>query len=186
LINGNEALEACRLLEFNTVLDVGSGDGSHAAFFRSVGKIVTTTDIKDADVRGVYTEVDCGKHDLVWCSHVLEHQLDVNRFLRKLYNDTDQWLAITVPPYKPEIVGGHVTVWNAGLLLYNLILAGFDCRDAMVKRYGYNISVIVQKKEAKLPMLKYDFGDIEALSEFFPMSVTNGFNGDIEELNWKN
>jgi hypothetical protein len=56
----------------------------------------------------------------------------------------------------------------------------------MVKRYGYNISVIVQKKEANLPVLKYDFGDIEALSEFFPMPVTNGFNGDIEELNWKN
>jgi len=175
-----EALEACKDLAFNTVLDIGSGDGDHAAFFRNMGKKVTTCDIKRADVIGLYTEVDCGKHDFIWCCHVLEHQLNVNQFLRKAFSDLndDGWLVITVPPLKHAIVGGHVTLWNAGLLIYNLILAGFNCKDAQLLEYGYNISVIVQKSHFVMPMLKYDFGDIETLSEYFPFPATNGFRGD--------
>jgi hypothetical protein len=83
---------------------------------------------------------------LVWCSHVLEHQPNAGLFLAKLIRDCRDGgiLAITVPPAKTEIVGGHVSLWNAGLLLYRLALTGIDCRDARVKTYGYNVSVIVR------------------------------------------
>ena len=80
--------------------------------------------------------------------------------------------------------GGHLSLWNAGLLLYNLILAGFDCRSAAVKTYDYNVSVIVRKKAAPLPELTYDFGDIEKLSQFFPFEAKHGFDGNIESINW--
>ena len=185
--NADLALNACLGLGVRTALDVGSGDGWHAARLRSAGIKVTTVSLKEgADIVGDYLKADCGKFDLVWASHVLEHQPNPGLFLCKCFDDLaeDGWLCVTVPPLKHEIVGGHVSLWNAGILLYHLILAGFDCRAAKVKTYGYNISVLVQKRLAVLPPLAMDFGDIESLAGFFPMPVCNGFDGNIQEVNW--
>lgn len=187
-MNSSQALDVALTLGASTVLDIGSGSGEHADCFRANGHKVITVDLGNADVCGDFNYITLPKVDLVWCSHVLEHQLNPNDFLVKcfeLIND-DGWFCVTVPPLKHEIVGGHVNLYNAGLLLYQMIVAGFDCSQAMVKSYGYNISVIVQKKAANLPSLKMDFGDIETLSPFFPMPVINGFNGQIEEINWPN
>jgi len=176
---------------FNTLLDIGSGPKSAAySLFTDNGKTVTRQDINpdyQPDLLGDFNNLATDKlYDCVWCSHVLEHQLNVNHFLTKIFHTLKDGgvLAITVPPRKDEIVGGHVTLWNAGLLLYNLILAGFDCKNAAVKSYGYNISVIVEKKTAILPNLNYDAGDINALNEFFPLGVFEGFDGNIQEKNW--
>ena len=130
--------------------------------------------------------------DCLWLSHVLEHQLNVNLFLKKVYGDLKDGgiLAVTVPPLKHTIVGGHVTLWNAGLVLYNLIMAGFDCSQARVKQYGYNISVLVPKVPAAVPYerMYFDQGDIELISQFFPkhprMQWQQSFRGDIAQLNW--
>lgn len=186
-MNAIEALRLCTALDVKTVLDIGSGNGVHAKEFKDCGFDITTCDLKDADHNGIYTDIEFPqKYDLIWCSHVLEHQLNVNQFLRKIGSDLsdDGYLAVTVPPLKNEIVGGHVTLWNAGLLLYNLVLAGFDCSQAKVKTYGYNISVIVRNSQIQLPGLRMDFGDIETLSRYFPMDVRNGFHGVLEEVNW--
>lgn len=194
MLFGNEAaVKLAKDYIFKTVLDIGAGQptGVNAAnFFKELAKEVTRQDINPdykPDILGDFNNVATDKlYDCVWCSHVLEHQLNVNSFLTKIFHTLKDGgvLAITVPPLKEEIVGGHVTLWNAGLLLYNLILAGFDCRDAAVKTYGYNISVIVEKKTAILPDLLFDAGDIRALNEFFPLGVYEGFNGNIQELNW--
>ena len=187
--------EAARKLvkdySFNTLLDIGSGPKSAAySLFTDNGKTVTRQDINpdyQPDLLGDFNNLAIvDQYDCVWCSHVLEHQLNVNHFLTKIFHTLKEGgvLAITVPPRKDEIVGGHVTLWNAGLLLYNLILAGFDCKNAAVKSYGYNISVIVEKKTAILPNLNYDTGDINALNEFFPLGVFEGFDGNIQEINW--
>lgn len=185
--NAIEAFNRCRDLDFQTVLDIGAGDGVHTALFRDLGKEVETCDLGPSDYQGAYTQVSIDKEfDLIWCSHTLEHQINVYNFLKKITHNLKEggYLVITVPPLKPEIVGGHVSLWNAGLLLYNLVLAGFDCSEAMVKTYGYNISVIVKYSPIKVPPLKMDFGDIETLAPYFPMEVKNGFNGQIEEINW--
>lgn len=189
MTNAVLALKSCLCLGAKTVLDIGCGDGWHADQFRQSGMEVTTIGFTGvADYIGDYLKIDAGQFDLIWASHVLEHQPNPNLFLSKCFADLndDGWLCVTVPPMKPEIVGGHVSLWNAGLLLYHLILAGFDCREARVKKYGYNISVLVQKKKADLPDLSMDFGDIERLSQFFPFDAKNGFNGEIEDINWKN
>ena len=173
--------------EFDTVLDIGSGTGEHAFVLQKQGKKVTTISLEPpADVLGDFMDVDLKPVDCIWASHVLEHQRNVGNFLERcftLLND-DGILAITVPPAKHNIVGGHVTLWNAGLLLYNLILAGFDCSEAAVKSYGYNISVIVRKRKAVLPKLRMDSGDVLALSDYFPFEVGEGFDGQIGEVNW--
>ncbi|MCG8325091.1 MAG: class I SAM-dependent methyltransferase [Thiotrichales bacterium] len=183
---------------FRTVLDIGSGSGDHSRIFRSYDKEVTAVDIgksiyvgKSATgysyIQGNYVELEIDSvFDCVWASHVLEHQLNVNAFLKKIKSNLKKGgvLAITVPPLKHEIVGGHVSVWNAGLLIYNLILAGFDCRDAHILEYGYNISVIVINKDVVLPELSMDNGDVDRLSGYFPAGFTEAFNGDIKQLNW--
>lgn len=176
-------------MPFDTVLDIGSGDGVHALAFAQQGRRVTTISLRrPADVLADYCEHEFAEpFDCLWASHVLEHQPDPGRFLRKCHRDLRDGaiLAITVPPMKDEIVGGHVTVWNAGLLLYQSILAGFDCAEAAVKSYGYNVSVIVRKRGIELPALAMDEGDIERLARFFPLPVAQGFDGHIREANWQ-
>ena len=172
------ALDACCELEFNSVLDIGSGSGVHSTHFRNLNKYVTSVSLEPpADFVGDYMEMEFGKHDLIWASHVLEHQPNPNLFLKKCFDDCGQWFCVTVPPLKHEIVGGHLTLWNTGLLLYNMVIAGWDCKHARVMTYGYNISVLVEKKKAILPTLRMDSGDIERLSGFFPFPVIQGFDG---------
>lgn len=190
---------------FDTVLDIGCGDGSATKFFKENGKVVTACDYgKSVNfhdsfaqdvIIGDFMQVNFeDQFDCVWCAHCLEHQLDVHSFLRKVHSITKEGgvVAITVPPSKNTIVGGHVSIWNAGLVLYRLILAGFDCSQAGVKRYGYNISVIVQKKTVDvIGKLAFDKGDIRTLTPYFPKQIKmrqkefdNSFYGVIKEINW--
>jgi SAM-dependent methyltransferase len=182
---------------FDTVLDIGSGQGLHTDMFLRRAKDVTSLDLGSS----IYYEKSRNKHrtihadfnthrfseryDCIWASHVLEHQLNVNAFLRKCHETLNDRgiLAVTVPPMKPEIVGGHVTVWNAGLLLYNLVLAGYDCRDVRVLKYGYNITAIVQKNGTiQLPQLSFDSGDIDKLGAYLPDGFREGIDGDFEQV----
>lgn len=183
------AFDRClELPDVATILDIGSGDGEHARAFRAAGKKVTTISLRQpADLIGDYMEMtELDQFDLIWASHVLEHQRNPGVFLEKCRRHLKPggWLAVTVPPLKHEIVGGHVGLYNAGILLYHLILAGFDCSKAAVRTYGYNISVIVRNVPATLPMLSHDCGDIERLAHLFPLPVKQGFDGAIKELNW--
>ena len=184
-MNALEALERALLLPGACVLDIGCGEEVHAQAFKEVGKDVTTVSLRPpANYVSDYLSLKLKQFDIIWCSHCLEHQPNPNLFLEKVFDDLKDggWLVITVPPNKDELVGGHVTLWNEGVLLYQLVLAGFNCRRAKVGRYGYNISVIVQKNEVLLPELEMDFGDIEKLSEFFPDGVKHG--DIIGDINW--
>lgn len=175
--------------DVNTILDVGSGRGIHAQIMRDAGKEVVTNSLEPpADIVGDFMDIpEDQQFDVIWGAHVLEHQPNPNLFLKKCFRllPDNGVLAITVPPLKENIVGGHVSVWNGGLLLYHAILAGFDCKEAMLKKYDYNLSLIVRKKEAILPKLRMDIGDIETLSKFFPFRARQGFDGDIKKVNWQ-
>ena len=193
--------------EFTSVLDIGSGEGVHADILQSHNKIVTTIDYGDsiyferADIAGTarstiiadFNEYNfTSKYDAVWCSHVLEHQPNPNIFLIKIYSLLKEGgvLAITVPPSRNTMSGGHLSNWNAGLLLYNLVLAGFDCSEASILKYGYNISLIVEKSPAVFPPLSYDSGDLRKIKKclpdvrFFSSENDDPFNGNIFKINW--
>jgi len=186
---GDQALG--RLLEYPdivTVLDVGSGCGYHAGVMRQAGRVVTTVSMQEpADHVGDFMGWDNPLlFDAIWACHVLEHQVDPGAFLRKCLAQLRHggYLFVTVPPLKHQVVGGHVTLWNAGLLCYQLILAGFDCSEARAASYGYNISVIVRKSKIDLPALTHDGGDINRLANYFPLPLAEGFDGRLPNIRW--
>jgi len=183
---------------FQTVIDIGCGQGKHSTAFEKYGKTVTAVDYGCSVYyrRGIRRDVRLGDfnemlfddtYDCAWASSILEHQLNVNLFLRKLFDVTKPGgvVCVSVPPLKHQIVGGHVTLWNTGLLLYNMVLAGFDCSKARAKTYGYQISVIVRRgKPINLPELSYDSGDITLLLPYFPPGFREGVNGNIADIRW--
>lgn len=185
--------EALKLLlkekDLKTVLDIGSGSGQHAWMLRNEGFVVTTLSLEPpADIIGDFADLpEDVIYDAIWAAHVLEHQLNPGAFLKKCFRliRDNGIFSVTVPPLKHEIVGGHVNLYNAGLLIYQCILAGFDCSAANVRKYDYNISLTVRKKEAILPKLRMDNGDIDLLSRFFPFDVKEGFNGDFRRVHGK-
>ncbi len=172
------------------VLDIGSGAGEHAALLFDRGYEVTTIDTarsSGADVIGEYELNAVGAHNASWACHVLEHSPNPGFFLRKLASETliGGLVSVTVPPLKAEIVGGHLTLWNAGLLLYNLVRAGFDCSNAAVLTDGYDVTVqVFHVPILRMPPLANDHGDIERLADYFPLPVAQGFDGNIPVLNW--
>lgn len=190
--------------DFKSILDVGAGKLEATEKFIQNEKEVYICDFDDGLY---YKNTTCDKekikklylgdfltitfhetYDAVWCAHVLEHQLNPNIFLKKVHSiiKEDGYLCIIVPPRKPIIVGGHVSIWNAGLLMYHLIHAGFDCSNASIFQYDYNIGIIIKKKSIDLPKLHYDIGDIKKLKAYFPKELsteTDSFNGDILRLN---
>lgn len=182
--------------DFSTVLDIGSGSGEQAAALRAHGKIVTELDYgesyyfkKNAAENGViigdFLKIDFHQvYSCVIASHILEHQLNVNVFLKKIHSVLQEGglIGISVPPMKPNIVGGHVTLWNAGLVLYNLVLAGFDCREPWIRAYGYNISVVLVKKTISPQGLAYDGGDIDRIAQYLPDGFREGFDGNIRSF----
>lgn len=191
--------------DFDSVLDVGGGAGEHSEIFLAFGKDVTTVDYGKSVyferrspllqcIVGDFNTLDLPRrYDCVWCSHVLEHQLDPHGFLLRLHRALAEGgvLALTVPPAKHQIVGGHVSLWNPGLLLYRLVLAGFDCRQARVHQYGYNVSVLLEKRSITVPELAYDCGDIRRLKAFLPPNLPfasnaldDPFDGNFRSLNW--
>ena len=93
-------------------------------------------------------------------------------------------MAIVVPPMKDEIEGGHLSVWNAGLVLYNLAFMGVDCRNASVLSEGYNVSIILPVKRRPAVNLTWDSGDIDKLKPWMPSFVEEPFDGRILNWNW--
>lgn len=184
----------CKKETPQTMLDIGARGGRHEKLFQKCGINVETIDL-DASFNPTYvgdflTYEFPKQFDALWCNHTLEHQINVNLFLKKMLKVAKPGGLVTIsvpkayyrdPPHK--IVSGHVTMWNAGLLLYNMILAGFDCSKALVRTRKYNVSVVVgAKKIEKMPALTMNRGDIERLAPYFPFEAKQGFDGDIENI----
>jgi SAM-dependent methyltransferase len=183
--------------QFSTVLDIGSGQGEHARLLRRFNKEVYAVDLnREADYVGDFLEIDFNRRfDAIWCSHVLEHQRNVGRFLDKLFACLEEngVLAISVPCHpRSRLVPGHVTTWNAGLLCYNLVLAGFDCREARFIQ-TVDLSLLVRKRRATGPDigtsaasgLDLEDGDsLAALARFFPFPVEGVIDAEVLECDW--
>lgn len=195
-------------LPISRLLEVGIGNGVAARAFLDAGYEVVGTgfDIDDyvaeplpealelhADVDATDLSLfDTASFDAVWCAHVLEHVLDTGRALaeiRRVLKPAGHFF-VSVPPFKHEVVGGHVHPgWNVGILMYVLAVCGFDLRDGSFIHHGYNIFAAVQKgSNLRGRPLRYADGDIETLKRRrrFPrgFKAHQGFNGNISAWNW--
>lgn len=168
------------------MLDIGGAYGVHRGFFeeRHPDLEIDLLDLQPGPVPLIHTGpyetfVPTKPYDVIWASHVVEHLRNPGSFFDQAYRDLAEggWLCVTVPPLRSRMTLAHVTLWNAGLLLVHLVHAGFDCREARVATYGYNVSVLVQKTQptnlgmrARLPAVSH-----------------RGiyFEGNIERLNWR-
>lgn len=179
-LRGYQALDRFIKEQPEHVLDIGAGEGKHAEVMREAGIVV-----EEVTLPNDYMDLT-GEYDGIWCSHVLEHQRNPGLFIDKMVSELtdDGLLAITVPPAKHNLVGGHVSIWNLSLVLYQLVLAGLDCSAARVGSYGYNISVLLRKKVVDLPPLKMDRGDIKDLAHLFPGTTYHGMDGQFKNINW--
>lgn len=174
----------------STVIDVGSGGGYHAKYFKEKGAIVTCIDFgssiyaKNKVDNGIHVvNIDFNefkteqKFGLVWASHVLEHQQNVGNFLDKLIEvcAIDGLICITVPDMHRRLMGGHLTLWNPGLLAYNIVLRGVDLSDALFVRGSNEFSIIFSPKLIMLPGgMSHDCGDLNILKEYMPCGLEEG------------
>ena len=204
MVDGNfDLINATDNIQFKSVLDIGLGEGGASTYFALKGKKVTAIGLEiesynypkalfeTLHVKVIETTFEDfktdEKYDAIWASHVLEHTLNTGLFLEKcksLLSD-DGWLFIMVPPYKDKVVGGHVNNgWNMGQLMYNLLLTGYDIKHGHFIQHGYNICAFVQKSKETLPKIRMDIGDIESTRHLWPIEVQQGFDGNINNINW--
>jgi 2-polyprenyl-3-methyl-5-hydroxy-6-metoxy-1,4-benzoquinol methylase len=199
-------LKETSLYPFSSVLDVGLGDGTAANYFLSMGCEVTAIgfDTKNYRVKkALYNSIKVhdgvsvenmkvfkdNSFDAAWCSNIIEHTHNPQTAIKELIRvvKPNGYLFITVPPYKENISGGHVsTGWNLLTLMYNLVIAGVDTNYGHFIRWWDNV-VAFQKnvKIDKMPELRHDNGDLEKLQPYFPVKVYNGRKTNFQSVNWE-
>ena len=134
------------------ILDIGGALGHHSAIMRSFGLSVDLIDKyeKNAEFQNDFNTFKFKKkYDMIFCSHVIEHQRNQGAFLDKIHdilkNDGD--LVISGPNHPAQrFVEGHISTTIFPVFLQLLIYAGFDCKKGKIMCLGgIETSFIVKK-----------------------------------------
>lgn len=191
-------------IEFKSIVDVGFGFGGASIYYARKEKEVTSIGLhieatnypkiifKDLNIQTIETSFEdfesSTKFDAILMCHVLEHTQNPGFFLKKAKQllAENGWLFVMVPPFKHEVVRGHVsTGWNLGILMYNLLLSGFNIKDGHFITYDYNVCAFVQNSTINTEgILQNHKISIKDTKEMWPISVDHGFCGEIQEINW--
>ena len=207
----DDILKKVPLNRFNSILDIGMGDGTASLHFANNGKRVAGIGVSmgiykpPVDIKDKIEIHECfmdefdkqfinKKFDAIWACHVIEHNFNIGQFLEQCWNHLNEngWLFLLTPLNSNLVAGGHyITGWNIGQIIYILSHFGFDTKNGHYLKYaGSNVAFVQKKTELKEKLkqikLRYDNGDIETLAEFFPKEIApvNCFNGDISSINW--
>ena len=179
-----KALNYALSLKPKSVLDVGSGGGRHAAAFHDNGASVVCIDLgtsiyfQKREVRPGIEVINTNfesyrsdrKFDLVWCSHVLEHQRNVGAFLERLILNCAPGghVCISVPYPHRGLWGGHVSYWTPAVLAYQIALCGMQLRDSKLIHGFREFAICFSPTTAALPELSSDSGDLDKLKPLLP------------------
>lgn len=184
-IYGRRLLDTIAEVDPLSVIDLGVGQGLASALFLYHGHTVKGISLSDAPAcvrdHGNYThikqnmfDVNVEPADILWASHVMEHMTNVGAFLDlcKTMLKPEGLLGIVVPNDNTlTMVDGHLTFWTPAHLIYNLVINGWNCKEAKYYNELRDIALMVVRKEIDLPKLNYDRGDLEALSPYFPVPI---------------
>lgn len=139
--------------DFSSVLDIGSHAGNVSNVLRFLGKQVINCEIApgyDATYKADYLDVRLSAPvEAIWCSQVLEHQRNVGVFLDKVFDDLvdDGLLGLTVPmQLDMDLSFGHCNLFSPIIVIYQLVLAGFDCSAIRLKVYSGDICGLLRKR----------------------------------------
>ena len=140
--------------KFKTSLDIGSGDGVHSEIMRHAGLKVTGVD-KYSDKADYnmdfmsYTKARQMDFDVVFCSHVIEHQRNVGGFLDRIYDvlSDDGVLIISAPKEDRNLIEGHLNSFIFPLFLQQMIHAGFDCKNGKFLSTIENSFIVSKAKD---------------------------------------
>jgi 2-polyprenyl-3-methyl-5-hydroxy-6-metoxy-1,4-benzoquinol methylase len=178
--------------KFDTVLDLGCGIGDLFINLDLLGIKYNGTGVDFLPISEVQSDkfkyIQCNinewksdeKYDFVISSHVIEHNPDTESFLNNFFSHTKEGgiFCIIWPNPKYSIVGGHVHIFNMGLMLYNIIRTGIDCSNIRMYKSGYNLCIVGEVKRFTLPELTFNRHEIEILEKYFPFPAVHGFDGN--------
>lgn len=181
-------LKLLRDYQFETVLDIGSGAGEHARLFQLFGKEVSTCNLfPPADWIGDFLDAHIEKQfDVIWCSHMLEHQRNPGLVLDKIYRllKPNGIFALSLPRHPPSrLVPGHLSTWSLALACQHLVQAGFDCREISAFS-SYELSLIVQRPtEGPIPAKTEP--PWQEVQNYLPSILELGLETEVLCLNWE-
>ena len=143
--------------KFKTSLDIGSGEGVHTEIMQHSGLKVTGVDkySEKADYNMDFMSWSKARQmdfDVVFCSHVIEHQRNVGKFLDRIYDvlSDDGVLIISAPSEDHNLIEGHLNSFNIPLFLQQMIHAGFDCKRGKFLSAMENSFIVSKAKDYKL------------------------------------
>ena len=143
--------------KYTTCLDIGCGDGVHGEIMTHAGLKVTGVDkySEKAHYNMDFMSYTKGRQfgfDVVFCSHVIEHQRNVGEFLDRIYDvlSDDGVLIISAPSEDHNLIEGHLNSFNIPLFLQQMIHAGFDCKRGKFLSAMENSFIVSKAKDYKL------------------------------------
>lgn len=201
------------------VADLGAGLGCHTRYFVERGVRVVAVDMVLTDELRAITAghpdrcrfvpsdlsrlpFEDGELESLWASYCLEHVDDPLSTLREWRRVLcpNGILAVSVPPFKTEVVGRHVfTGWSVGQLMLTLFRTGFDVRDGAYATHHYNVFAVVRRAENP-PRLRPNDEILCQYHDQFPPEIeeailgnefvnpfgetVRSFEGQIKRLGW--
>ncbi|TRL31731.1 methyltransferase domain-containing protein [Rhizobium straminoryzae] len=204
--NGPGMPALARLLDLPSakrVLDIGPGWQDRAPHLLAAGKTLSVAVRDDASgdtIAGVSRipfplapEEQTEPFDAVMACHALQREANPHRFLRALHAALSEegCLLLSVPSLRFPLLSGDLTLWTGGLLLYHLVLAGFDCREAGLQVDRGELCLALVKRSCPawtegtaLPALESLRPLLPPQLDFIAEAEGHCFNGDIRRLNW--
>jgi len=168
--------------KYTTCLDIGCGDGVHGEILKHAGLKVTGVD-KYSDKADFnmdfmsYTRARQMDFDVVFCSHVIEHQRNVGDFLDRIYDVLSDHgvLIVSAPNHSAEtLIEGHINSFIFPLFLQQLIHAGFDCKNGKYLSSIENSFIVSKAKDFDLKERKENgYQWTEKHQNRSPMKLTN-------------
>lgn len=91
--------------------------------------------------------------DCAFICERVEEQLNLHRYLvslRELIRE-DGLVAMVVPNAHHELIDRHFNLFTVGTLMYNMVRAGWDCREAQLRFDGRFINVMIKRHDIAPP-----------------------------------
>jgi glycosyltransferase involved in cell wall biosynthesis len=128
-------------------------------------------------------ELDGGKNCVDFLIlNEMHRQRNLGTYLDRAYDllSSKGVCIILCPAYSNNVGSGNTnSLWNAGYIIYNLIMAGFDCKNSKVSTFEGEIQLSASKTHRRAKSFS-----ISDCFDYFPFDVYQHFNGNIKELNW--